>query len=185
MQSGVCSLYTIGQLGKRFGIARSTLLYYDAIGLLSPSGRSTANYRLYNDDDAGRLTRIISLRQAGLALEAIKEVLRPDHSTTSAILAQRLQETVAEIARLRQQQQMLISLLGADRQLTAPVMHKARWVSMLRAAGLDEEGMDRWHAEFERSSPLAHQDFLESLGLTSEAISHIRQRARDASSGNR
>ena len=172
-------MYTIGQLGKRFGIARSTLLYYDAIGLLSPSHRNTANYRLYCDDDAGRLTRIMSFRDAGLALEAIKDILRPDHSATSAILAQRLQETVAEIALLRQQQQTLINLLGADRQLTTPIMHKGRWVSMLQAAGLDEEGMDRWHAEFECSVPLAHQDFLASLGLAEEEIGLIRQHARE------
>ncbi|MFC1747364.1 MerR family DNA-binding transcriptional regulator [Pseudomonadota bacterium] len=41
----VAAMHTIGEVSKRFSISRSTLLYYDAIGLLSPSGRSNANYR--------------------------------------------------------------------------------------------------------------------------------------------
>ncbi len=42
--TGSNAMHTIGQIGKRFGLPRSTLLYYDAIGLLSPSRRSDANY---------------------------------------------------------------------------------------------------------------------------------------------
>ena len=173
-------MYTVGQLGKRFGIARSTLLYYDTIGLLSPSGRSAANYRLYNDRDAERLAQIKSYRQAGLGLEAIGELLRPERSVAAAILAQRLQEIVAEIAQLRQQQRTLLDLLGADRELAATrTLSRTHWTALLRAAGLDEDGMDRWHAEFERSAPLAHQDFLESLNISPEDVQRIRRRARE------
>src|SRR5574344_1987818 len=48
-------MHTIGQIAKRFALSRSTLLYYDTIGLLSPSGRSQANYRLYTDNDVRRM----------------------------------------------------------------------------------------------------------------------------------
>jgi hypothetical protein len=37
---------------------------------------------------------------------------------------------------------------------------------MLRAAGLDEDGMWAWYEEFEKSSPEGHQDFLESIGIS-------------------
>jgi len=39
--------YPDSQLAGRFGLSRSTLLYYDSIGLLSPSERTASNYRLY------------------------------------------------------------------------------------------------------------------------------------------
>ena len=47
-------MLTISQVASRFGLSRSTLLYYDTIGLLSPSLRSRANYRLYSPADVER-----------------------------------------------------------------------------------------------------------------------------------
>ena len=61
--------FTVGALGRRFGLSRSALLYYDQIGLLVPSARSSAGYRLYTEEDAQRLERICLFRNAGLALE--------------------------------------------------------------------------------------------------------------------
>ena len=45
---------TITRLAKQFKLSRSTLLYYDRIGLLRPSGRSPSNYRLYTGSDRQR-----------------------------------------------------------------------------------------------------------------------------------
>jgi hypothetical protein len=49
---------TIGQLARKHGLSRSTLLYYDRIGLLSPTSRSAAGYRRYGPTEVDRLTRI-------------------------------------------------------------------------------------------------------------------------------
>ncbi len=43
-------------------------------------------------------------------------------------------------------------------------------------AGLDDEGMDQWHLEFEKNSPQAHQLFLESLNLSEIEIRNIRKK---------
>ena len=40
-------MHTAGKLARRYALSRSTLLYYHRIGLLVPSGRSAANYRVY------------------------------------------------------------------------------------------------------------------------------------------
>ncbi len=56
---------------------------------------------------------------------------------------------------------------------------KDAWVEMFRAVGLDEPAMLRWHAEFERMAPEAHQDFLESLRIPAAAAAAIRRRARE------
>jgi DNA-binding transcriptional MerR regulator len=59
--------YCISELGRRFGLSRSTLLYYDRIGLLRPSGRSGADYRQYSEDDVQRMERICLFRGSGLS----------------------------------------------------------------------------------------------------------------------
>lgn len=44
----------IGELAKRSGLTVRALHHYDSIGLLCPSARSEAGYRLYNRDDIAR-----------------------------------------------------------------------------------------------------------------------------------
>ena len=69
---------TIGTLAKRFGLSRSTLLYYESEGLVSPAGRSRSNYRLYDASAIDRLQRVVSYRAAGVPLDDIRRML--DHS---------------------------------------------------------------------------------------------------------
>ena len=57
---------SIGQVGRRFGISRSTLLYYDRIGLLRASARTGARYRRYSEEDARRLELVRLYRAADL-----------------------------------------------------------------------------------------------------------------------
>lgn len=49
---------------------------------------------------------------------------------------------------------------------------------MLKAAGMDQRAMDRWHTEFERRSPEGHQEFLLSLGIPSNEAVRIRTLSR-------
>ncbi|HOD47552.1 MAG: HTH-type transcriptional activator mta [Verrucomicrobia bacterium ADurb.Bin122] len=172
----------ISQIAQKYGLSRSTLLYYDRLGLVRPSYRTAAGYRLYQADDEARLKEVCRYRAAGLALETIRELLDTGESPRSAVrtaLNQRLTELNAEIAGLRRQQQVVIGLLrkrGADR--LARVMNKDKWVALLRSCGLSEKEMMDWHSVFERQSPEAHQDFLESLGLPAAEIAGIRKFAR-------
>ena len=45
----------IGDVVERTGLTHRTLRHYDELGLLSPSGRSSGDYRLYSEDDLRRL----------------------------------------------------------------------------------------------------------------------------------
>lgn len=65
----------VGDLAKQTGVSVRTLHYYDEIGLLSPSHRTEAGYRLYGKEDIIRLQQIVSLRQIGFSLEEIRECL--------------------------------------------------------------------------------------------------------------
>lgn len=171
-------MLTISQLARRFGLSRSTLLYYDSIGLLSPSLRSRANYRLYSETDVERMELIDLYRQAGLALKDIGRVLDSDQGAAK-LLGERLRTLGEEIRALRRQQQTIVDLLRNEAALRETrSLDKQRWVAILRATGLSDDDMCRWHVEFERLSPAAHQDFLESLGLEDDEIASIREGSR-------
>ncbi len=175
--------YTIGQLASAFGMSRSTLLYYDKLGLLSPSSRSGANYRRYSEQDYQRLARIMTFRETGLSLEAIGELLDSGRrSERVEVLEAQLEQLNRDIAQLRRQQQVTLELL-ASRGINRPTrsMNKRQWVRLLESSGMSEEDMWHWHREFERRMPEAHQDFLESLNIPAEEIRRIRRRARGCS----
>jgi DNA-binding transcriptional MerR regulator len=71
----------VGELARRTGLSVRTLHHYDDLGLLSPSLRTAAGYRLYTPEDVARLQRILSLRQLGFSLEEIKRCIdEPDFS---------------------------------------------------------------------------------------------------------
>jgi len=177
-------MYTIGQLGKRFGISRSTLLHYDRIGLLRPSGRSSANYRLYIQADAERLDRIVGFREAGLSLKAIGALIDDTAGddtppAISHVLEQRLAQINQEICGLRSQQQTIVNLLGENSAMhRSRLLNKSQWEELLRACGMKEEDMWHWHRAFEQHAPEAHQDFLEALGIGEHEIHSIRRHSR-------
>lgn len=175
---------SIRQLAARFGLSRSTLLYYDRIGLLRPDYRTPSGRRLYSAADEARLARICELRAAGLPLGEIDAVLVPSTKLRASLaqaLNRRLSDVNREIAALRRQQQVALALLK-DRSAAgrARAMTKERWVQLLAACGLDEADRAQWHREFERQSPAAHRDFLESLGLKAAEVAAIRRRSREA-----
>ena len=168
-------MYTIGKLGKKFGLSRSTLLYYDSIGLLKPSSRTEGAYRQYSATDARRLDQICTYRRAGLALKEISKILdSPDHSLAQT-LEKRLDELNEQIQRLRDQQRFILGLLK-NRTLfdRIGVMNVATWRSLLSACGFTEEDMIRWHVEFERLAPEKHRQFLEFLCIPDSRIETIR-----------
>jgi DNA-binding transcriptional MerR regulator len=173
-------MYTIGRMARRANLSRSTLLYYDRIGLLRPSGRSSAGYRLYNDEDMRRLEKINFYRRTGASLEEIRRMLAASASALRSLLEKRMKDLQEQIACLREQQAVIVKLLKCD-HLPSRLkgIDKQKWVALLRAAGLDEPGMVRWHVEFERLSPQGHHDFLASLGIIAEEIQAIRKWSRD------
>ncbi|EPX2747802.1 MerR family transcriptional regulator [Enterobacter hormaechei] len=68
-------LIQVGELAKRAGITVRTLHHYEQTGLLLPSARSAAGYRLYNLADVQRLHMIQTLAKDGLELAEIRDFL--------------------------------------------------------------------------------------------------------------
>jgi DNA-binding transcriptional MerR regulator len=171
--------FSISGLARLFGLSRSTLLYYDRLGLLPPSGRTGSGYRYYTEKDRRRLDRIGQFRKAGLTLAEIRTVLSSGGSPGAKLLQRRLQETAGEMDALRNQQRLLAGMLNqvAAGTSSRPV-DKQMWVELLKAAGMDNEALNRWHAEFERRSPEGHQEFLLWLGLPRPDVVRIQEWSR-------
>lgn len=67
--------YTVGELARRVGVSVRTLHHYDAIGLLTPSHRTSGGYREYATGDIERLSHILAYRACGLSLPDIAALL--------------------------------------------------------------------------------------------------------------
>lgn len=80
---------TVGQVADLFGVTRRTLHHYDEIGLVVPSMRSHAGYRLYSDDDLTRLQHVVVYRRLEFALEEIALLLAEPDSVQDHLRRQR------------------------------------------------------------------------------------------------
>lgn len=63
--------YTSGEFARKARVTIRTIRFYDRQGILKPSKVSEAGYRLYTDEDFGRLQKILSLKYLGFSLEEI------------------------------------------------------------------------------------------------------------------
>ena len=171
-------MLTVSRLARRCGLSRTTLLYYEEIGLLRPAWRSEGNYRCYGEADLERLRQICAYRDAGLKLEDIRTILSRPESDAASVLKRRLLELNTEIETLRGHQRAIARLLQQKGKME--VISKEKWVAVMRGAGFSEDDMHRWHAEFEKSAPAEHQEFLEFLHIPADEIATIRDWSRKA-----
>ncbi|MBT4932481.1 MAG: MerR family transcriptional regulator [Rhodospirillaceae bacterium] len=167
---------SIGELARRFGLSRSTLLYYDKVGVLCPAARAENGYRAYSEADCKNLELICLYRKAGLPLAGIKKIIDSPERIPDQALNRRLAELEEEMAGLRGQQQLVLSLLKRQPPQDLGVMDKKRWTALLVASGFSEKDMLAWHRGFEKSAPKKHQAFLQFLGIPEDEIRQIRAR---------
>ena len=79
-------MYKVGEAAALSGVTVRALPHYDAIGLLRPSTRSDADYRLYGNDDIRALRRIRRYQALGFSLEEILELLAASGQDRLAVL---------------------------------------------------------------------------------------------------
>ena len=173
-------MLTVTKLARRCGMSRTALLYYESIGLMPAAERSSGNYRCYGEPDVRRLEQIRAYRDAGLRLNDIRVVLDRPGGDALRVLKRRLLEIDGEIGALRAHQQAILKMLRYRPLRRAKMITKEKWVSIMKGCGLSDEQMHRWHAEFERSAPAEHQEFLEFLHIAPGEIGKIRAESRKA-----
>lgn len=166
---------TIGKLAQKYGLSRSTLLYYDKIGLLSPCSHLKGEYRVYGIEEQERLKLICLYRKSGISLKEIKRILDNEETSASACLIARFKQLDRDIMELEEQQTVIANMLQNPSLLSSSKpMTKGLWTSILKASGLSEEMMRNWHIQFEQAAPDEHLAFLRFLQISEGEIKTIR-----------
>ncbi len=80
--------YQPHEFAQRAGVTIRALHHYDRLGLLKPSGRTGAGYRLYSDRDLVRLEQIVALKFIGFPLSQIRDLLNRKDIDVVAMLRQ-------------------------------------------------------------------------------------------------
>jgi len=170
--------WSISSLGKEVGLSRSTLLYYDEIGLLRPDYRESSGYRFYSETNLKNLRRICELKEAGFSLKEIQGILEKGGDPNDREVEVQIRKLNEEVRFIRQKQRLLGGMLKHKASQSGVGFGKDSWMDILQAAGIDDEPLDRFHVEFERRDPDAHRDFLTSLGIAPAEIEEIQNYSR-------
>ena len=98
------SQYTTGEMAKACGVTVRTVQFYDQKGILIPSALSEGGRRLYSEDDLKKMKIICFLRDTGLSLDTISQLMKEEdpESTISILLVQQEQVLREEISERRE-----------------------------------------------------------------------------------
>ena len=97
--SGLAAL-TVGQVAEQLGVTVRTLHHYDEIGLVAPSERTSAGYRLYTGEDIRRLQQVVVYRRLGFALDEISLLIHDEAADGSAVIGHLSRQREAVMSRL-------------------------------------------------------------------------------------
>ena len=108
----------IGEAAAASGISRKMIRYYEEIGLLAEAPRTSAGYRIYNDDCVQQLSFIKRARDLGFSLERIKTLLGLWQNTdrqsadVKSLAQQYMAELDQDISHLQNMRQQLAELVN-------------------------------------------------------------------------
>lgn len=110
------SKYTTGEIAKLCGVTVRTVQYYDSRNILVPSQLSEGGRRLYSEEDLKRMKIILFLRDLGLPIQTISELLTEEHpEMVIDLLLEQQGKALREEIDLRQER--LNKLEGLKREL--------------------------------------------------------------------
>ncbi len=144
-------MYRISELAREVGLSRSTLLYYEKLGLIKGQ-RQLNGYRVYTNGDLQRLKLLLQLQAGGLSLKESLACL--DAKVDRQLLEERLATLETEIAQKVQAKVLLSSLLGMD-------------------------SMRSWHQAMDKQAPDAHFDWLLKQGFTEKQALKLKWLSQD------
>ncbi|WP_098899479.1 MerR family transcriptional regulator [Streptomyces sp. st77] len=173
--------WSIQEIARQAGTTSRTLRHYGELGLLTPSRIGSNGYRYYDQDALVRLQRILLLRELGLSLPAIKDVLEGQRDTAVALRAHlrlleqeqaRIGRQIASVRTTLHKTQEGMELMAAE--VFDGFDHTAHEQEVTERWGRDayEEG-DRWWRSLGDAEKKAFQD-------EHEAIARDWGRAREA-----
>jgi MerR family transcriptional regulator, thiopeptide resistance regulator len=115
-------LLKVGELARRTGLTVRTLHHYDEIGLLAPSARSDAGYRLYDGRDIERLYHVMALSGLGLPLARVKDLMQGSGPDIAQVIEQQIAAINAQIEQGALLRQRLLQLQAQFAQNDEPAL---------------------------------------------------------------
>lgn len=110
-------MMTVKEISKRSSISVRTLHYYDQIGLLHPTVKSEAGYRLYDDKALERLQQILFFREFEIPLKDICVIMDDPSFDEAAILRMQRRMLAAKQERLARLIASIDDILKGDNRM--------------------------------------------------------------------
>ena len=113
------SKYTTGEIAKLCGVSVRTVQYYDSRNILVPSELSEGSRRLYSEDDLKRMRIICFLRESGISINGISELLTEEHpeKVISVLLDQKEQSLKEELSEVNKKLDMIEGIKGELKEM--------------------------------------------------------------------
>jgi DNA-binding transcriptional MerR regulator len=137
-------LYQAREFAELAGVTVRTLDHYDRLGLLKPSYRSDAGYRLYSQRDLAQLEQIVILKFLGLPLKSIGKLLKSEPGSLRDVV-ERQHEALAD---RRQELDRTIEAIHAART-TLDANHQPDWTlitQIIKRVGMQND--TDWTAKY-------------------------------------
>ncbi|MEU9125207.1 TIGR03086 family metal-binding protein [Streptomyces sp. NPDC048506] len=131
MHVGDAVLWSIGEVARKTGLSVKLLRHWSDVGVVPPAGRTAAGYRVYDSESLARLELARTLRDLGLGLSVIRDVLDREH-TLAEVAAAHVDALEVQIRALRTQQAVLRSV--TRRTTTAEGLARMTRTARLSAA---------------------------------------------------
>ncbi|MEI2826521.1 MAG: MerR family transcriptional regulator [Dermatophilaceae bacterium] len=176
---------TVGQVAERFGVTVRTLHHYDEIGLLTPSERTSAGYRVYTHDDLARLRTIVVYRRLEFGLDDVRALLDGDASVADHLRRQRVavQARMGELAELVAAIDRALESHMSDSPMTDAQMRELFGDSFSEDDQAEAEqrwgATDAWAQSASRTAKFTRQDW-EAVKAEQQAVGEAFAAAMDA-----
>ncbi|MGA5823793.1 MerR family transcriptional regulator [Kitasatospora sp. NPDC094028] len=136
------TLYSIGELSRRTGLPVRTIRFYSDSGVVAPTTRSPAGYRLYDLDALLRLELLRTLRELGVDLATIQRVLDRELSVAEVAAAHAdAMDVQIRMLQLRRSVLRVVARRGANPEETK-LVHRLTQLSGEERRRLIDDFMD-------------------------------------------
>ena len=151
---------TVKEISNITGISVRTLHYYDEIGLLKPTDKSDAGYRLYDDKALEQLQQILFFREFDIPLKEIKAVMENPALDRNHILKMQREMLLTKIKRMEHLVASIDDILNGGNKMDFAIFNKTEMDEMFQAMTehMPEEikqkainefgGLHQWHEHY-------------------------------------
>lgn len=172
----------IKEVAEKLETSARTIRYYEEKGLITPAKEENNQYRYFNEEDVVRLSTILALREVGLPVEVIHELLKaPNMQVEDYLNVQRsvLYEQWLELKDMIQTIDKMTEKAGEGQDVKTGLFDLAKQLKTLKT--LRKDWQDKWNFDnqahdYDQSIKMhgyrfnVHQDYEKALNRVVETV---------------